>query len=219
MTTTLDLPVSGDLAGRIQKMLGEGLTSSVVASAVGCDPSYISQLMEDEEFKNAVLIARATKAEGAVKRDGKWDQIEELALEKAAQMLPLVTRPTDLVRLAAMANAAKRRSSEFSGGSESAAPTVNLVLPASAVIHFQMNSNAQVVEVDGRSLAALPTKTLAEKLKERAQERITAGTVDVQMPSLASPTTVEATERKKVVSILEQIGYSDEAVPVQKVLP
>jgi AraC-like DNA-binding protein len=201
------------IAERIKQLLGQGLSTSVVASAVGCDPSYVSQLLEDTEFHNEVLNLRAGKAEALVARDGSWDSIEDLALKQAEKVLPFVTRPQELIRIAAMANAAKRRATEFSSGSESAAPTVNLVLPESAVIHFNMNSNSQVIEVDGRSMQALPSKHLAARMAERKVLRDESGVQTVTLPSR-----VQQTERKKVDTILEQIGYSDEPVPVQKVL-
>jgi hypothetical protein len=201
------------LAERIKQLLGTGLPTGIVASTVGCDPSYISQLMENENFHDEVLHLRAGKAEKAVARDGSWDNIEELALQQAEKVLPFITRPQELIRIAAMANSAKRRATEFASGSESAAPTVTLVLPESASIHFQMNMNSQVIEVDGRSLQALPTKTLAAQLAARRENRELAGIVEVAVPR-ALPN-----ERKKVESTLEAIGYSDEAVPVQKVMP
>lgn len=220
-------PQAETLATRIQKLLGQNLPASIVASTVGCDTSYISQLMENEEYKNTVLLLRAGKAEGAVARDSTWDNVEDMALKRAVEMLPLVSRPSDLIRIASLANAAKRRAAEYAGINETTTPTVNLVLPQGAVIHFQMNSNAQVVEVDGRSMAALPTKVLTEQMAARKAARDTAGVVDVLpvtpvAPALTNnpaPSLAQLTERKKVVSILEQIGYSDEAVPVQKVLP
>lgn len=218
-------PVAETLQGRIQKLLGQGLPTSVVASAVGCDPSYVSQLLENEEFKNTVLLTRATKAEGAVTRDGKWDKIEDMALEQAEKMLPLVTRPSDLVRLASMANSAKRRAAEYSGASETGAPVVNIILPAMAAVHFQINVNSQVVEIDGRSTAALPTKHLMEIVKDRRAARESKGTVSVEVsnfPTLQAPveTAVQITERKKVETILDRIGYADEIVPtpVKKIL-
>lgn len=201
------------ISERIKQLLGSGLSTSVVASSVGCEPSYVSQLLENDDFHNEVLALRAGKAEALVARDGNWDTIEDLALKRAADVLPFVTRPQELIRIAAMANSAKRRATDFSAGSESASSTVTLVFPESAAIHFQMNMNAQVVDVDGRSLQALPTKKLVEQLAQRRVAREEAGTVDVVVPR-ALPA-----ERKKVESILEAIGYSDEAVPVQKVMP
>jgi hypothetical protein len=216
------------LAERIKKMLGNGIPGTMVASAVGCDPSYISQLMEDEQFKYDVLLLRAGHAESTVQRDKNWNAVEDIALNKALEMLPFVSRPSDLVRIAGMANAAKRRAGEFSGAAEQAASTVvNITLPAGAAVHFQMNSNSQVVEVDGRSMAALPTKNLIAELKARREARDAIGVVDVAMPALHTlqapvQSTVQPTakslERKKVESILEKIGYGEDAEPVMNVL-
>lgn len=211
-----------DLSERIKELLGQGLTTSVVASAVGCDPSYVSQLLDNQEFHNDVLVARATKAEASVRRDTKWNDIEDLALAKAAELLPLVHRPADLVRMAAMANAAKRRATEFAGGNESASSTVNIVLPASATVLLQMNSNSQVVDVDGRSTMALPAKHLLEQLEARKLGREHAGVVTIESPRAPSNgqpvSTARTNERKKVMTILEQIGFSDQAEPVLNVL-
>jgi len=198
-----------DLKHRICEMLGQGLPTGVVASALGCDPSYISQLMEDQEFKDKVLIARATKAEGNVARDTKWDEIEDAALNKAKDLIPLVSRPGDLIRIAAMANSAKRRSTELANGSETAAPTVVLNLPQAAVVHFQMNSSAQVIAIDGRSMQAMPTNKLAELVKDKREE---GEVTDVEIP------TAVRVERKKVMSTLEAIGFSDSPPPVVNVL-
>ena len=201
-----------ELADRIKTLLGQGLPGSVVASATGCDPSYISQLMEQEGFKNDVLVARAGKAEAGVARDTNWDKVEDLALERAVALLPLVSRPSELIRIAGMANAAKRRATEFANGSENASPSVTLVLPTGASILFQMNSQAQVVEVDGRSTAPLPTQHLGKMIAERRLAREGVGVVEVAVPKQL------ATERKKVATVLESIGFADEPVPVLNIL-
>lgn len=212
-------PAADTLQERIKKLLGNGLPGTIVASTVGCDPSYVSQLMEDEGFKNDVLVLRAGKAQGAVARDTSWDTVEQMALDKAIQMLPLVSRPNDLIRLAAFANSAKRRATEYAGAQETGASVVNIILPQAAAVHFQMNNNSQVVEIDGRSTAALPTKHLQEMMKERKLARDAAGVTTVQLPALTAPVPATVvTERKKVESILERIGFADEAVPVPKIL-
>jgi len=202
-----------ELADRIKELLGTGLSGNIVASSVGCDPSYITQLMEVEEFRTDVLTLRARGAEGAIKRDGKWDQLEDQALEKIQNVMAFVTRPGDLIRIAQIANAAKRAAKELAGSNETAAPTVTLNVPAGAVIHFQMNNQSQVVEVEGRSMAPLPATKLAERMEERKQLKLAGPQLTVvDMPVAA------ATERRKVVSILEQIGFSEEAVAVPNVM-
>lgn len=178
----------------------------VVASAIGCDPSYISQLMEEDEFKTTVLVSRAKKAEGQVSRDKKWDSIEDAALAKAERMLPFVQKPGDLIRIASMANAAKRRATEFAGVSDDAAPTVVLNLPANSTVHFQMNAQSQVIAVEGRSMQALSTSKLAKMVTPVSAEDATITDMSISQP--------QQRERQKVASILEQIGYADEAVEV-----
>ena len=43
---------------KIIELLGRGYSQTVVASAVGCDDSYISQLMAKEEVRNQVATLR-----------------------------------------------------------------------------------------------------------------------------------------------------------------
>ena len=92
-----------DTNARIKKLLGNGLPSSAVAEAVGVDPSFVSQLLADEDFKREVLTAKAARAEQALERDARWDRIEDKVLEKAEQMLPLISRPRDLIAIAQVA--------------------------------------------------------------------------------------------------------------------
>lgn len=198
-----------ELRDRIQELLGQGLATSVVASAVGCDPSYISQLMEDIDFRESVVVSRSRKVESQVVRDNKWDAIEDAALERAQKTLPFVQKPSELIKIAALANAAKRRTAEAAGVSENAAPIVQLILPEAAAIHFQMNRESQVISVEGRSMQALPTKSLAKLVAEDTLQVEDARTVEI--PAMTK-------ERKKVESILEQIGFADEPVPVPSVL-
>ena len=202
-----------DTTERIKKLLGSGLPPSVVAEAVGVSPAYISQLMEHQEFSDAVTLARATKAEAAVARDSRWDAIEDKVLEKAESMLPMVTRVRDLVAIGQIANNAKRRAAEFAGVENTHAPMVTINMPNAAVVHFQMNPNAQVIAVEGRSMLPLPTQNLQKHLQQMKEEREAAGIVDVSVNTPA-----RLSEKKKVESILEQIGYAEEAVPVPSIM-
>lgn len=199
-----------NLADRIIDMLGQGLPGNVIASAVGCDPSYISQLMENEDTRTIVAEKRAVRAEAGLQRDAKWDKVEDLALDRAISMLPLLTKPSELVRVATLANAAKRRSTEVAGINDSTAPVVTLNLPQAAVVNFQMNVNSQVIAVDGRSMQALPTNKLAKMVEQPIADIKDSITIDTPAPVVA--------QRKKVVSTLETLGYADEPFPVPAIL-
>jgi hypothetical protein len=43
---------------KIKELLGSGLSNDVVASAVGCDPSYVSQLMSNETFRDGLTASK-----------------------------------------------------------------------------------------------------------------------------------------------------------------
>jgi len=203
-----------DTNARIKKLLGNGLPPSAVAEAVGVDPSLVSQLLADEDFKREVLTAKAARAEQALERDARWDRIEDKVLEKAEQMLPLISRPRDLIAIAQVANGAKRRTGDLGGIGESNAPVVNIVLPNSAVIHFQMNPQAQVVSVEGRSMMPLPASHLNSHLQRLKERQEAAGIVDVEV------STAKKTERKKVESTLAAIGCEDMLPPdIPLILP
>lgn len=211
MNSPAPLSVGNSLPDRILALLGAGLSGSVVASAVGVTPAYVSQLLEDEDFRLEVSIRRAGKAEVAMEVDSSWDSVEKLAIDKMKMLLPMINKPGDLIRIAQIANAAKRTSRELEGSEHSSAPTVSFTLPAGAQVHFQMNSESQVIQIDGRSTEALPIQQLQKRLAERKLERVAIA---------AQPTTIQDTsgERKRVQSTLDKIGFSEEAEPVVNVL-
>lgn len=192
-----------NLADRIKEMLGKGIPSSAVASAVGCDPSYVSQLMENDDFKNEVFLERAKGLEAGIVRDNNWDEIEDLALKQAKATLPFVTRPSELIRIAQLANSAKRRATEAQGIADgSSAPQVTLVFSQQAAVSLKFNSEAQVISVDGRSMQALPTNKLAGMV---AQLPSAASDIEL-LPSFVAKTPAREAEKQKVLSTLEAIG-------------
>ena len=67
---------------KILKLLGQGLTPQLVATAVGCEPSYVSQLLSEEAFALEVAQARCANLEEATDRDKKYDKLEDAFLQK-----------------------------------------------------------------------------------------------------------------------------------------
>ena len=68
----------GKVAEQALKMLGTGLKPSIVASAVAVTPAYISQLMADVDFANAV---RERKVETLTKANEHDDNLHEVEVE------------------------------------------------------------------------------------------------------------------------------------------
>jgi transcriptional regulator with XRE-family HTH domain len=211
----LPFTTGNSLADRILELLGQGLSGSVVAAAVGVTPAYVSQLLEDEDFRLEVSIKRAGKAEAAVDRDNTWDKIEKAAIDKMAQLMPMITRPADLIRIAQIANTAKRTAKELEGTDSGAAPVVQLIVPQAAIIHFKMNAESQVIEIDARSTEALPTQQLQKNLAARRAARLQQL---VEVEATGHRMLPDKAEKRKIASTLDAIGYSEEAEEVQNVM-
>lgn len=155
---------------QIKSLLGSGLSNEVVSSAVGCDPSYITQLMSDETFSQEVVILRAAALTANSKRDRKSDGIEDKLLEKLEIAVDMgqIYKPMDILRAAAVVNGMKRRGVPANESLNINNRIVNLTIPIQVIQNFTKNSNGEVISVGDKTLVTMPTQTL---LRELAQTR------------------------------------------------
>src|SRR3989304_6088739 len=120
------------MKNRIIEMLGQGLSATQVASAVGCDDSYISQLLADENISNQIQALRAENFSKYVEQDRLLDQAAAKALEKLSSLAGFISKPTEAARVYSILNAAKRRTVDQVNQQQAVAQTVALDLPAAA---------------------------------------------------------------------------------------
>lgn len=155
---------------KILKLLGQGLSPGVVASAVGCDASYISQLMTEDDFALEVAKLRCENLEEASTRDKKYDSIEDRLLEKLENVLPFMLKPRDILDAISRINAAKRRGANPLTNTDLHQKTtiINLQLPAITLQHFTLNERHEVIEVGKRALVNMPASALMKSLEERS---------------------------------------------------
>lgn len=154
---------------KILKLLGNGITSEVVARTVGCDPSYIAQLMADEDFAMQVAAMRCQNLEAATSRDSKYDAIEDQLQQKLEDLLPLMMKPRDILDALTRVNAAKRRGANplTNTDIQGKQTIINLQLPAITLQHFSINSDGEVIEVGKRALVNVPAQALMKSLENR----------------------------------------------------
>lgn len=169
MSAALKQPeVPGGLKEQIKNLLSAGCKPAQVAAAVGCEDSYVSQLMLDQEFSQEVVTARILALSSQSARDQKYDGLEDQILDKITQQLPMIMNPDRLVRMLVAVNNAKRRGA---GASDTQlAPIsniINLTLPTLIVNKYQTNGANEVVEVNGQGLVGMPATALIEKLKQQ----------------------------------------------------
>ena len=166
---------------KIIDMLGRGIPAVQVASAVGCDDSYISQLMGDENIAAQVQQLRAEHFSEYVEQDKKVDSAEAAALAKVESLIPFITRPAEAVRVYSVLNAAKRRTADHASANQAPAQTVSLELPEAARVRFTLTPDRQVIEIEGRSLTTMPARTLAAQLEQRNAARMLTTTIPTRL--------------------------------------
>jgi len=154
---------------RVKSLLGTGISVQVVASAVGCDPSYISQLLSDENFALEVATLRAGDVIKYVDIDAKYDEIEKKLLEKLENTIPYFTKPRDILAALMAVNGAKRKSAGAPKDDPTKQNVVSLNLPNIIVNNYKVNIHGAMVEVGGRSLTPMPSSILMKTLEDRRE--------------------------------------------------
>lgn len=152
---------------RARALLGSGLSNAEVASAVGCEPSYISQLMANDDFRAAVTELRVKNLTAATERDGKIDGLEDRALGKMEEMIDWITKPTDMARVFMTLNTAKRRGTAPKDNLIINNQIVNLTLPALALQKLTMNNQGEVIGIEDRPMITMQPERLLRTLIEQ----------------------------------------------------
>lgn len=156
---------------RIAEFLAQNIPASDVARIVGCTPAYISQLAKDSSFVALLTEKKQDYAEKATAETALDDRYSSMELKLLSRMestmlsaeLPAVTRALEVI--------SKRRSEMLKArnplpqtpataiGSVNVANLIQVTLPSMA---FERNGKNEIVEVDGQSMAPLPSNQVKE---------------------------------------------------------
>lgn len=141
--------------------LGRGVSPQVTATSCGVTPAYVSQLLDLEDVRDEIALRRAGLLEEALEADTTIERIEKAALKKVEEKLPYVRSAIEAVKIAATLNGMKRKAASTDQGADVlAAQQVTILLPRAASVNLKINANNQVIEVEGRTMAPLPSKAL-----------------------------------------------------------
>jgi hypothetical protein len=88
-----------------------GLDSDTIANTLGVPRAEIEELMESADYKDIRLLVGAEQAKDRVERDLGWDGVENTAVRKLSRRVELENDTDTLLRIAAVANRAVRRTS------------------------------------------------------------------------------------------------------------
>lgn len=165
--------MSTNIETQALNLLGQGYSQEVTANALGVDATRISQLMQNSEFRTAVMAARANKMQQVSEIDKVYDTVENVLAKKLESMVKTLYKPSDILKATAVVNALKRRApaSALTENSGNSNQVINLVMPGAVMAKFVSNINNQIVEVQdvsGRTQQLLTIQ--AGKLQQLASE-------------------------------------------------
>jgi hypothetical protein len=176
MSSTPAIPqqfLSDPIKEKLIGYLASGVSQTAAAKAVGVDDSYVSQLLALPDFRQAILDISATRLHEAVRHDDNIESIEKKALRVLDQKLPYVRSAMEAAKIFATLNGAKKKAVDSgSGTGTGGAQSVTIVLPRAATVALKLNTSNQVIEVEGRTMAPLPSRALPQLAEEvRAKHR------------------------------------------------
>lgn len=148
-------------------LLAQGISTSQVAAALGCDDSYISQLKADPEVQQQIAERSAASTIADVKFDDMLERAESLALEKIEKNLPFATLGQAMAAFRTLNSARRRKDGIASTGDGGLTVNVNLTLPANAMPRYVTNAQSEIVEVEGRTMISATPKTIDQILAAR----------------------------------------------------
>lgn len=179
MTATLSsLSISEQFSGdpikeKLLSLLSIGVSQAAAARAVGVEDAYVSQLMTLPEFRQEILNLSAANLQKSLEHDESIDKVENKALAALEAKLPFTRSALEAARIFQILNSSKRRSIAGEGTpNQGGATIVQLTLPKAASATLRLNSTNQVIEVEGRAMATLPSKNLPELAKIKSEQRV-----------------------------------------------
>lgn len=164
------------VAGRVLSQLSAGATQAEVALACGVDKSYVSQLCAEEDFQKQIQqnIVKATTR--AIEIDDNYEEIEKIATDSLKRLMPLMHTPSELIKLAQMANQAKKKVAPKSVNPDENGNNVGrilrVIMPSVIINNYTMNPNSEIVAVGDRQLTTLNSASMTSLMNKHKDEQV-----------------------------------------------
>jgi hypothetical protein len=92
-----------------------GTSSESICEVLSCSKEELSEIESDELYKEVRQVIGAIQLQSRADSDTGWDALESLAVKKLVDRVPFEKDPEFLLRIAAVANKAQRRTAPQSG--------------------------------------------------------------------------------------------------------
>lgn len=166
------------MKNRILNYLANGLKPAEVATIVGCTPAYISQLLATDDFKTELQARLSDQPEdaGEVRLDVRYEGLEHKLLTAMETSLvdaelPAITRALEVISKRQM----QSKQIKNPGLGVTQVTMVSLTLPAHAVHSkaptVQLNSQQEVISIEGMSLAPMASSSVKDLFSTLASRK------------------------------------------------
>ena len=173
---------------RIASLLVRGMEPAMIARIVGCDPSYISQLLKDEAFQwhlqelskemeeEAVEGTKEHRQEEALFYTDRLAASEHEILDKILKELPYMAAREALVALDvvgkrrdAITTAIDRDKAKatFTMDGQGTVQTVEITIPTICIPELTFSGNREIIAIGNKSVNPMPTGQLKKMLEPR----------------------------------------------------
>lgn len=159
---------------RIAELLARNVAPNLIAKTVGCSQSYINLCLHDEDFQTKVARIRGTLPQDEVSTsiDNLWDKLELATVRALTDVVAGSQDPVELLAVAKVANAAKRRGSQSTDVRLAGQPVNNthitmIQLPDRLRANYTLNGNNEIAEVEGRPMVTMASNDVLKLAQDR----------------------------------------------------
>lgn len=191
------------------KLLGQGISSVMVASTIGVSEGLISQFLAEPRFAEEVTKLKIAGLQKQTGIDHKYVEAEDRLADKLLKMIPLMNKPMDVLKGLQVINATKRRGMADSTLVNQTTQIVQITLPGNFAAKFVKDITNRIVEVQDDSGSQSLVTTTPAALDRLAKESIrdTEALVGVGWENSVSTADIiqQASERVKEPVVAETL--------------
>lgn len=146
----------------LAEYLAKGFGPSEAAKLLGITPQTVQDYLKDESFKELLKEKAVEFIDARVEK--KYSVLEEKVLDSLRDSLQYA-EVNDMVRILESIAKIKKANTVPAGTFQNPTAGVTLVLPPNSVAKVVVNEQNQVVAIDNRSLAPMPSKAVQNLFK------------------------------------------------------
>lgn len=151
---------------KILQAVVAGISQTAIAQMMNVSDGLISQVINTDEFQIRLRQKRATQMAQAAIRQEKLESLQDKLIDKVDNLIPFITKPTEATAaLRAIAEVAKNNM-PMTGETQEASNVVTIYMPTAIGVNFQLNSQNEVIDIDGRTIVGANATQIMERAAE-----------------------------------------------------